>query len=205
MRVAGFVYSPLLPPGAPVGGSVPALVHVTDWAPTLLSAIGHTPHRPHPPFDGVDLWACLGGDAARCRRDEVLLNFNTVCDSGAVPGSYATECPAPKAAVRVGDLKLLAECYSAGRLTGKLELYNVTSDPSERTNLADALPHDVAALSARLLAYGEQAAQIPPLSDRAPWQGEGYYCARCTTGRPRAMNGTRSWDPWCEGGAGVTC
>mmetsp|Transcript_3264 Transcript_3264/g.8446 ORF Transcript_3264/g.8446 Transcript_3264/m.8446 type:complete len:156 (+) Transcript_3264:251-718(+) len=155
------------------------------------------------------MWACLGGDSTRCGRREVLLNFNTVCDDGGGgwPRPYATECPAPKAALRVGDLKLLAECYAPtpapGAFRGKLELYNLTADPSESANLAAALPDAVASLRARLLAYGAQATQIPPLSDAPPWQGAGYYCAHCTTGRPKGAAG--AWDPWCDGDAGVAC
>ena len=202
VRVAGFVYSPLLPASAPVGGSVHALMHVTDWVPTLLSAASVEATRKHPPFDGFDMWRCLGGDAAHCSRDEVLLNFNVVCDSGG-PRGYTTECPAPKAAVRVGDLKLLSECYQEGALTGALELYNLTSDPAETTNLASALPDAVSRLSKRLLFFGEQAAQIPPLSDEPPWQGAGYYCASCKTGRPQGS--ARTWDPWCDGDADTPC
>eukprot|EP00966_Prymnesium_polylepis_P066446 1542576-Prymnesium_polylepis.2 len=183
------------------------------------------------------MWACLGGDSTRCGRREVLLNFNTVCDDGGGgwPRPYATECPAPKAALRVGDLKLLAECYAPTPAPGGararcdtrrgrvglrcethrgaspprgdshclLELYNLTADPSESANLAAALPDAVASLRARLLAYGAQATQIPPLSDAPPWQGAGYYCAHCTTGRPKGAAG--AWDPWCDGDAGVAC
>ena len=56
---------------------------------------------------------------------------------------------------------------------------------------------------ARLRFYGAQAVQIPPLSDRPPWQGESYYCANCTPGTPRGA--AVAWDPWCDGDVGVTC
>jgi arylsulfatase I/J len=204
VRVAGFVYSPLLPGTAPVGGTVHAIIHVTDWLPTLLTAAGLSPSaRAHLPLDGTSMWGCLSGDSAQCGRTEVLLNFNTVCDSGLL--GFATECPAPKAAVRVGELKLLAECYDAttGKLTGNLELYNVTNDPSEAVDLASAMPEEVTRLGQRLQFYGAQAAQVPPLSDRPPWQGAGYYCASCASGQPQGVNA--AWEPWCEGDAGVPC
>jgi len=42
---------------------------------------------------------------------------------------YDTECPAPKAAIRVEDMKLLVECYdlSTAAFTGRRLLYNLTA------------------------------------------------------------------------------
>ena len=48
-------------------------------------------------------------------------------------------------------------------------------------------------------------AMVPPLSDRAPWQGTGYYCAWCEVGRPVGKGDAASWEPWCEGAPGVPC
>ena len=206
VRVAGFVYSPLLP-ATVRGTSHAALLHVVDWLPTLVTASGvaSLTSRPHQPLDGVDQWACLLGDGSRCVRDEVVLNINTVCDGPS--GGIRTECPAPKLAVRVGELKLLAECYDAAAhvLTGRLELYNLTADPSEQHERSAALPDATLRLAARLLPYAKEAAMVPPLEDGPPWQGAGYYCAKCTVGRPVGHGLAASWEPWCAGAAGVVC
>lgn len=213
VRVAGFVFSPLLQTAGRAGGTLDGLFHVTDWLPTLATAAGATlSSRPHLALDGVDQWACLMGDAARCdRRAEVVLNINVVCDAkgahGApdVRGNFSTECPAPKAALRRGDLKLLVECYNSTThsFVGKLALYNLTADPSESTDLVKRLPHAVAELSTRLLTYAAQAAAVPPLTPLPPWQGEQYWCADCRKGRPSGKD--RVWQPWCDGPAGVAC
>lgn len=209
VRVAGFVFSPLLP-ASMAGGSVDALVHITDWLPTLASATGVSlSSKTHLPLDGHDLWACLRGDKSQCTRKEVVLNFNTVCDElGTSPEDspdFRTECPAPKAGLRVGDLKILAECYNAASadFTGKLLLYNITADPSETTDLAPLMPDAVATLKKQLQFYGAQAAKVAPLSDRPPWQGDDYFCANCKVGRPQGVEQT--WEPWCPGAAGVPC
>lgn len=206
--MAGFVHSPLLP-ASQQGATVQALVHITDWLPTILSALGvSTEQKAHLPLDGHNLWQCILGETDKCTRDEVLINFNTVCDtSGSGPGSYNTECPAPKAAIRVGDLKLLAECYdvSSSSFVGKMFLYNVSADPSESADLSADRLEQKQELSERLLYYGKQAALIPPLEGSAPWQGDGYYCARCTPGSPKLTHGKRSWETWCAGPPGQVC
>ena len=67
-------------------------------------------------------------------------------------------------------------------------------------------------LASKLSAYGKEAAMTPPLQTQLPpWQGEGYYCANCTIGKPSKLPGasgsgiTHIWEPWCQGKAGVTC
>jgi len=207
VRAPGFIYSPLLPPST-AGSSVDALFHITDWLPTLASAAGvSVTMQEHLPFDGQDLWKCILGDKSRCSRQEVLLNFNTVCDDAGAPShSFKTECPAPKAGLRLGDLKLLAECYDAasGTLSGKLLLFNVTADPSESTDLLTSAPEAVVRkLKERLIFFGTEASQVAPLSNSAPWQGEDYFCAKCEVGHPGRHN--KAWEPWCAGGANVPC
>lgn len=175
VRVAAFVHSPLLP-AAVRGTTQHALIHVTDWLPTIIAATGAAlSSRDHLPLDGFNAWPCITGRGP-CERTEVVVNINTVCDPPGSSGpTFATECPAPKAAIRIGDLKLLAECYdtATATLTGAVALYNLTADPSEQLDLSGARPADVARLAARLLGFAHEAAQIPPLSDSAPWQGPG--------------------------------
>jgi len=210
VRVAGFVHSPLLPNKAK-GTSVQGMVHITDWLPTILAATGVTTTDALKPFqwDGINLWPCILGDTSQCHRNEVVINLNTVCDTPDAPSSdFKTECPAPKAAIRIGDMKLLAECFDAASasLTGRVFLFNVTADPSESVDLSTAQPNTVKALGERLVFHGKEAAAIPPLSDTAPWQGHGYYCAKCTPGTPKGNKfGKKSWEVWCEGPPGTVC
>merc|ERR1712166_46309 len=208
VRVAGLVHSPLLPDNVH-GSTVDSIVHITDWLPTIIAATGASlKSREHLPLDGVDQWDCILGKSGSCTRNEVVLNFNTVCDvAGSTGGDYKTECPAPKAALRVGDMKILAECYdtASSSLTGGKWLYNLTADPSESNNLSHAMPTELSVLEAKLLEYGAQAALIPPLEGSPPWQGTGYYCAKCTPGRPKGKGRKKSWETWCNTPTGQVC
>ena len=205
VHVAGFVHSPLLPASVR-GTTLQELFHVTDWLPTLLSITGTKATRKHQPFDGHDMWGCIQGDTSLCSRKDVVLNINTVCDDpGAGSTDFKTECPAPKAAMRVGDLKVLAECFDSASLSfkGRMSLYNITADRSEAHDLASQQPAALKELSARLLSYAKEASMVPPLEDSAPWQGPGYYCSECTPGRPQGWR--RSWEVWWKGPAGQVC
>jgi len=162
------------------------------------------------------------------------LNFNTVCDDlpgrdgygqgaqetaalrrytftddvplySSAPLGYTTECPAPKAALRLGDLKILAECFDGASLSfmGRVELYNISADASEQTDLAPERPEDVARLQGRLREFGLEATRVAPLGDEPPWQGADYFCAACPKGSPQGTE--QVWMPWCEGPGGEPC
>jgi len=132
--------------------------------------------------------------------------------------------------MRVGDMKIMAECFdtASSSFKGKLILYNVTADISETQDLADAQPgwafssmrhlsHSslkyryltgiLKELSDKLLHYAKQAAMTPPLEGSAPWQGVGYYCAKCTPGEPVSGGPLKpkTWEVWCKGPVGTTC
>ena len=215
VRVPGFVHfgGMMLPPGAK-GRTLHDIVHMTDWLPTIMAAAGvDLESMGHLPLDGVSIWDCLMG-AGPCGRDEVVLDINISCDYQTTNPSiknpkYRTGCPAPKAAMRVGDMKILAECFDTKSLSfkGKMFLYNVTADPGETQDLALAQPQILQKLSSKLLAYGKDAALIPQITLNYPFHGDEYYCKNCTQGAPQAIGlcDPPVWQPWCAGKAGTTC
>lgn len=79
LRVPSFVSSPLLPRtvhGTTFGG----LFHVTDWLPTLLSAVDIDQSIVTGTVDGMDQWSALLGEANPPRGEALLgLNSFTVC------------------------------------------------------------------------------------------------------------------------------
>jgi arylsulfatase A-like enzyme len=79
-------------------------------------------------WDGVDLWPSLTGQAAPPARAVYL----------AAPGFRSRM-------IREGDWKLVVREKPA-----KAELYNVATDPSEKTDLAEKEPAKVAQLRQRL-------------------------------------------------------
>ncbi len=66
---------------------------------------------------------------------------------------YSNQGGRPGGAIRDGDDKLI-EFYE----TGRLELFNLKSDPGEGTNLTDKFPEKTAELAARLLAWRREVA-----------------------------------------------
>jgi arylsulfatase A-like enzyme len=186
-NVPAFVHAPgLLPAGQRRRG----LVHVTDWLPTLLSMLGATAPAG---LDGLDVMPTLLSDAPV--RGELVVNLNPLCNGG--------QFGSPKAGFVLGDLKLLCWCYEiAGIANGTAtsctktahadfpQLYNLTADPGETTNLAASQPADLARLEARLAELA--VASVEPMQWDPPFQGPNYECANC----PLHPAGTGPEVPW---------
>lgn len=146
------------------GSVVNAPLHVVDWYPTLLALAGAGTEQPLA-LDGRDAWPTIA-QGAPSPHDAILLNT------------------APRAgAIRVGDWKLIvrtagadaqndvqedaAEAAKAATNGGSIELFDLASDPYERTNLAGGNPQKVAELRGRYDALARQA--LPPRSSpKAP-------------------------------------
>ena len=125
----------------PAGITVKEPMHAVDWYPTLLKLAG-APTAQKLPLDGLDIWPVLTA-GAKSPHDAILL-------ASTVPG---------RAAVRMGDWKLLVNAseQDAEEVTtenpapvGKVELYNLAADISEKQNLAATNPEKVKELRARL-------------------------------------------------------
>jgi arylsulfatase A-like enzyme len=194
-RVPALVHAPgRLAPGR----RVDFMAHVTDWTPTLVALAGGA-IAPAEGLDGHDLWPALAGQAPG-PRNELVVNLNPLCGDTSQFGS-------PKAAIRVGDMKLLCWCYTIAGIANATRtgctpdpaapaawprLHNLTADIGEAVNLAGAMPGVVAQLEARL---GELAqASVEPMQWVKPYQGPAYYCADCPL-RP-ATGPFVPWTPW---------
>ncbi|KAJ4948152.1 hypothetical protein JOQ06_019692 [Pogonophryne albipinna] len=177
IRAVGFVHSPLLKKKGVVSR---ALIHVSDWFPTLLGLAG-APQSNHS-LDGHDVWETIS-KGWPSPRTEILFNIDPVSrkpgepyDKSLVLNGFGIWDTAVRAAIRVGDWKLLTGNVGDGdwipphALPGgperwqKLEkhrnevgksvwLFNVTSDPYERSDLAEVHPEVVKHLLTRLAEY----------------------------------------------------
>ena len=192
-RVPAVVYAP---GRLPAGAVVDSIVHVVDWFPTLVTLHGSTPPAG---LDGVNVWGTLQGGAPA--RKEALINVNHLCSAG--------QFGHPKAAVRVGDLKLLCFCFSAAGIAGANttrcvgdpsapgawpQLYNVSADPSESNNLARERPDAVFALERRMAELSSGPGTAEPMQWVAPYQGPEYYCADCPLRNATGPNAP--WTHW---------
>ncbi len=160
--------------------------------------------------DGHDLWDALSQQQPS-PRTEVLLNINPRRD-----GQMST----PKAAIRVGDWKLVFEYWEEGAqgfdapmlfsFAAGANANNISTrsrsrslpapggysgDVGETTNLAAKHPDVVQALKAKLDGYA--AAMVPPYVPWPPFQGADYECCGCAETFVRATPaGVRAWLPW---------
>jgi len=120
----------------------------TDLYPTLLEMAGLEP-LPDQHVDGVSLVPDMLSEAG-AQRPTLFWHFPHYHGSGNRPGG----------AIRWGDLKLI-EWFE----DGAVELYDLSSDLSERQDLTDSRPEDAARLLARLHAWrAETGANMPTRS-----------------------------------------
>jgi arylsulfatase A-like enzyme len=129
VRVAAFANWP----GHLQPGTVTAPLHMVDIMPTLLALAGGKGSPDHP-MDGKDIWPTLTSGAPSPNED-ILINVEAF-----------------RGAVRKGDWKLL----KIALLPGKTELFDLSKDPGETTDVATQHPDIAADLEARLLAYAKQ-------------------------------------------------
>jgi arylsulfatase A-like enzyme len=129
VRVPAFVNWP--------AGLKPAVVHEplhhVDVMPTLLALAGGK-GGPNHPFDGRDAWAALA-EGKPSPHEDILINVEI-----------------HRGAVRKGPWKLV----KTATLPGKVELFDLSKDPGEKTNLAEQFPDVVRDLEARLTAYARE-------------------------------------------------
>jgi len=180
------------------------LFHVTDWKPTMmrLAGVDQSVLNQSLPLDGHDVWDSIA-NGSPSPREEMLYNINPLCDRG--------QAKNPKAAIRVGDMKLLCWCFDVAGIDGATEtgpvsnpedppgswpaLYNLKEDPSETTNIAADHPDIVDDLVNRLKKYADE--MVIPMEWEPPYQGKDYYCADCPL-HP-ASGPYEPWGPWIEG------
>ncbi|MFO0968885.1 MAG: arylsulfatase [Gemmataceae bacterium] len=128
-------------------------LHMVDWYPTLVNRAGGTLEQKLP-IDGKDIWDVLT-KGAKSPHEDILFNVT--------PGGGA---------LRKGDWKLVLGGAAPDDPDGKaapkkkkkdkasVELFNLKSDPEEKTNLAEREPERVRELRVRLAAYAREA--VPP-------------------------------------------
>ena len=122
--------------GAPMGVEIDALVELRDIAPTVLDAASVSNGG-----NGVSLLPYFFGDTPDQTRQ-----FVTSEDNASI-------------AVRTRDLKLIAD-----REGGRVELYDLSQDPEEKTSVAAERPDDVARLQGYLRQWRSELKRLEPLS-----------------------------------------
>ena len=209
-QVPGFVHSPLLP-DAVKGTTSHELFHVTDWLPTIVGIAGGSTAKNFA-LDGHDIMPSLTSGSAS-PRTEMLYNVNPLCTGG--------QAGAPKAALRMGDYKLMSWCYEVAGIAGGNTtrpiacdqesadcdpefkkgpvLYNLKNDIGETTNIASQEPDQVEKMLGRLkfLVSPEGGGMVEPQQWVKPYQGESYFCRDCPL-HPGGHGPATPWLPWLD-------
>jgi len=123
-------------PGKIKPGSVDGMIHAVDIYPTIAGLAGASTAKCKP-LDGQNVWDTIAQNKPS-PRTEIVYNVEPF-----------------RAAIRQGDMKLIWRSM----LPSSVELYDLSKDPSETTNLAAANGEKVAALQHRLDAMAKEAAK----------------------------------------------
>jgi arylsulfatase A-like enzyme len=130
-------------PGRIKPQAVNGLIHAVDLFPTLAALAGASTAKSKP-LDGVDVWDTIS-QGKPSPRTEIVYNIEPF-----------------RGAVRQGDWKLIWRTL----LPSSSELYDLSKDPSEATNLAAANPDKVAAFQRRIDALALESAKPLFLQDQ---------------------------------------
>jgi len=132
-------------PGVTRAGTVCDVpVIAIDFYPTMLEMAG-APKPGSQILDGLSLVPLLKG-ATALNRKAIFWHFPAYLEANyGFPGTWRTT---PAGAVRAGDWKLI-EFFEDGRL----ELYNLKNDISEKNNLADKMPEKTKELHQLLIQW----------------------------------------------------
>jgi len=125
-------------PGRIKPGAVDGMMHIVDMYPTFAALAGADLGRTKP-LDGIDVWSTIS-DGKPSPRDAMVYNVEPY-----------------RAGVRQGNWKLVWTTL----LPTRVELFDLSKDVAETTNLADQYPDKVRELQAWATELARQAA--PPL------------------------------------------
>ncbi|NXM56173.1 ARSI Arylsulfatase, partial [Illadopsis cleaveri] len=204
VRGIGFVHSPLIKRKRRTSW---ALVHITDWYPTLVSlARGNLSNVQG--LDGYDVWPAIS-EGKESPRTEILHNIDPLYNHakyGSLEDGFGIWNTAVQASIRVGEWKLLTgdpgysdwippqtltnfpgSWWNLERLTDgpkkSVWLFNITADPYERYDLSEQRPDVVRTLLMRLVHYNRTAIPV-------------RYPAENPRAHPDFNGG--AWGPWAS-------
>ena len=115
-------------------GVVNEPLHMVDIMPTALALAGAKPNPADKPLDGKDIWATVA-EGKPSPHDDILVNVEAF-----------------RGSIIKGKWKLV----KIALLPGKTELFDLTADPGEKTDVAAQNPEVVSDLESRLIEYAKQ-------------------------------------------------
>ncbi|XP_012938399.2 arylsulfatase B-like [Aplysia californica] len=165
--------------GFVTGGRLPVkglvsneLIHVSDWFPTLVG-LAQGSLNGTKPLDGFDMWDTISRGTPS-ERTVLLHNIDPLFPKRGVPLYNDTFDTSVRAAVRVGDMKLITGDPGKGKWIPppgqkperdpdghnsdkNVWLFNITADPTEHHDLSGQMPETVRTLLGYLERFNETA------------------------------------------------
>jgi arylsulfatase A-like enzyme len=129
------------------GSASDAPVSATDWYPTLLEA-ANLPPRPQQHVDGVSVVPLLDGKTFT--HGPIYWHYPHFGNQGGFPGG----------AVRDGDFKLVQNF-----ITGKVELFDLSKDLAETTDLSEKMPEKTEQLLSALNRWQKDLHAVFPVKE----------------------------------------
>ena len=142
-------------PGKVSSGTTDSPFISVDLMPTLMELSGAKAPA-NQPLDGVSMVECFTSGGKKAPVRDLFWHFPGYLGAG--QGSWRTT---PAGAIRSGEWKLI-EFFE----TGKLELYNLAADESQKTNLFEKEPRKAKDLHAKLVAWRKAVNAPMPTANR---------------------------------------
>lgn len=179
------------------------LIHVSDWFPTLVSGVAGGSLNGTKPLDGFNQWRTITGKDVPSARTYLLHNIDILYGKRGKPKFKQTWDTSVRAAIRVGDLKLITGQPDNGSWvkppndemphgdvviskepwSKNVWLFNITADPTEHNDISHEHPQQVKKMLDMILAFNRTA--VPP-----------NYPPRDPLSNPALHGGV--WGPWVE-------
>ena len=158
IRVNAFVSGGFLPQ-AMRGKKTEEYIHLADWYATFCALAGVDPTDERaaeaklPPIDSMNMWPLISGQNVTSPRTDIPASIDTLISGdykilvGNVDQAGWTGPQYPNRTNPNGGIKAIERCGESGCL------YNIKTDPEERTNLAKQMPDMLKKMQAALSEY----------------------------------------------------
>ena len=195
MKAIGLVHSPLI--GHRAGTVSNGLIHINDWFPTLVALAGSDTAGLN--LDAFDVWKTIA-DGQSSPRNEILHAIDPLAPKHGIRLNISNWDNRVRAAIRVGNWKLITggsphtnswiappedphihSVYDTDPALKNIWLFDIVSDPLEKTDLFESRQDIAVDLLNRLAEYQSTAVPV-----RYP-----KHDLRCN---PKFHNGF--WGPW---------
>lgn len=144
------------------------------------------------PLDGFDIYDAIQQGGRASPRTEIPVNI------AACP-KQSTIVDGPQAALILGDMKVIAECWWRGTKTkDKVQLYNITADRAEENDMSSSHPELLQKVcTSSIFLFIQPNMQLLARLDYWEAQSLPPYPVDKSCGEGKPQGTPPHWDSWC--------